>query len=311
VTLPRPRRSVLYRIGVDPGSYEAAPRFHPDVLLFEIEDSVPPGDKESARRRVADTLAAGGFRRQERLVTVNGLDTLWGRDDLAALARVPLDGIVQAKTESPEAVREADALLAAHGAPPTLRLWAMIETPHGLARAQEIAAVTPRLVGMTVGLGDLSRGLNAFRRPAPHRWPMVPALAAIVLAARANGLAVLDSSFREPRDADGFRAACLASRELGFDGKVFEDPAPIPIAKEAYGPTADEATWATPGGRRTARREAERRVLGRRPAHRSAVRGAGRANPGLRARHRGGRFDRLGLSGPGDLSAATTPVLHL
>ncbi len=213
-------------------------------MLFEIEDSVPPGDKESARRRVADTLAAGGFRRQERLVTVNGLDTPWGRDDLAALARVPLDGIVLAKTESPEAVREADALLAAHGAPPTLRLWAMIETPRGLARAQEIAAATPRLVGMTVGLGDLSRGLNAFRRPAPHRWPMVPALAAIVLAARANGLASLDSSFREPRDAEGFRAACLASRELGFDGKVFEDPALIPIANEAYGPTADEVTWA-------------------------------------------------------------------
>ena len=60
MTLPRPRRSVLYRLGVDPGSYEAAARLHPDVLLFEIEDSVPPGDKESARRRVADTLAAGG-----------------------------------------------------------------------------------------------------------------------------------------------------------------------------------------------------------------------------------------------------------
>ena len=214
------------------------------MLLFEIEDSVPPGDKESARRRVANTLAAGGFRRQERLVTVNGLDTSWGRDDLAALARVPLDGIVLAKTESPDAVREADALLATHGAPPTLRLWAMIETPRGLARAQEIAAAAPRLVGMTVGLGDLSRGLNGFRRPAPHRWPMVPALAAIVLAARANGLAVLDSSFREPRDAEGFRAACLASRELGFDGKVLEDPALIPIANEAYGPTADEVAWA-------------------------------------------------------------------
>ena len=60
-------------------------------------------------------------------------------------------------------------------------------------------------------------------RPALHRWPMVPALATIVLAARANGLAVLDSSFREAKDPVGFRDACLASRELGFDGKVFED----------------------------------------------------------------------------------------
>ena len=107
---------MLYRIGVDPGSYEAAPSFHPDVLLFEIEDSVPPGDKASARARVDDARRRR-VPRQERLVTVNPLDTPWGRDDLAALARAPLDGIVLAKTETPEAVREADALLAAHGAP--------------------------------------------------------------------------------------------------------------------------------------------------------------------------------------------------
>ena len=238
------RRSVLYRLGTDPDGCANAAGFHPDVLLFEIEDSVPPGDKQQARQRVVAVLNAGGFRRQERLVTVNGLDTPWGRDDLIALARVPLDGIVLAKTESPDGVRAAEAILAAHGAPPTLRLWAMIETARGLAQAQAIADATPRLVGMHVGLGDLSRSLNGFRRPAINRWPMVPALATIVLAARAHGLAVLDSAFREPRDAEGFRAACLASRELGFDGKVFEDPALIPVANAAYGPTSDELAWA-------------------------------------------------------------------
>ena len=243
-SVPRLRRSVLYRLGVGGATYESAPTVHPDVLLFEIEDSVPPGDKAEARQRVAAVLAAGGFRRQERLVTVNGLDTPWGRDDLAALAGVPLDGIVLPKTEDPDAVRAVDALLARHGAPVGLGLWAMIETPRGLARAQEIAAASPRLVGMTVGLGDLSRGLNAFRRPAPQRWPMVPALATIVLAARANGLAVVDSGFREPRDPEGFRAACLASREMGFDGKVFEEAELIPVANQAYGPTPEEVAWA-------------------------------------------------------------------
>lgn len=242
--LPTPRRSVLYRLGVDVGAYEASTSFHPDVLLFEIEDSVPPGDKDRARRRVVDVLTAGGFRRQERLVTVNGLDTPWGHDDLAALAKAPLDGIVLAKTEGPDALRAAEAVLVANGAPPTLRLWGMIETPRGLVNVQEIARATPRLVGLTVGLGDLSRGLNAFRRPAPNRWPVVPALASLVLAARANGLAVIDSSFREPKDPEGFRASCLASRELGFDGRVFEDPALIAVANEAYGPTPDEVAWA-------------------------------------------------------------------
>ena len=243
--LPTPRRSVLYRLGVDAGAYEAAASLHPDVLLFEIEDSVPPGDKDQARKRVVDVLNAGGFRRQERLCTVNGLDTPWGYADLAALAKAPLDGIVLAKTEGPEALRAVETVLAANGAPPTLRLWGMIETPRGLVNVQEIARATPRLVGLTVGLGDLSRGLNAFRRPAPNRWPVVPALASLVLAARANGLAVIDSSFRDAKDTPaGFREACLASREMGFDGKVFEDPALIPVANEAYGPTPEEVAWA-------------------------------------------------------------------
>ncbi|MBM3535490.1 MAG: CoA ester lyase [Alphaproteobacteria bacterium] len=242
--LPTPRRSVLYRLGVDPGAYEGAASFHPDVLLFEIEDSVPPGDKDAARRRVIATLERGGFRHQEKLVTVNGLDTPWGHADLAALAKAPVDGVVLAKTEGADHVRAAEAVLVANGATPSLRLWGMIETPRGLVNVQEIARATPRLVGLTVGLGDLSRGLNAFRRPALNRWPVVPALAALVLAARANGLAVIDSSFREPRDVEGFRASCLASRELGFDGRVFEDAALIPIANEAYGPTADEIAWA-------------------------------------------------------------------
>jgi citrate lyase subunit beta/citryl-CoA lyase len=282
---PRPRRSVLYRLGVDRGAYEAAATLHPDVLLFEIEDSVPTGDKHAARTMVARTLAAGGFRRQELLVTVNALDTPWGHEDLAALARAPLHGIVLPKTDGPETVRAAERVLVAHGAPPELRLWAMIETPRGLARVQEIATATPRLAGLTVGLGDLSRGLNAYRRPAPNRWPLVPALAAVVLAARANGLAALDSSFREPRDKEGFRAACLASRELGFDGKVFEDPALIAVANEAFAPTPEEVAWADrvmaarPGA-------GERRILRRRRPYRSAIRGAGHAHPRLSRRHR-------------------------
>jgi citrate lyase subunit beta/citryl-CoA lyase len=245
IAVPRLRRSVLYRLGIGAeAAYETAPRFRPDVLLFEIEDSVPPGDKRRARERVVATLAQGGFRGQEKLVTINGLDTPWGHDDLAALAGAGADGLVLAKSETPEAVREAESILAARGAPPGLRLWPMIETPRGLVAAHALATASPLVAGLVVGLGDLSRGLNAFRRPAPQRWPVLAALAGIVLAARAAGIAVLDSAFREPADAAGFRAACVESRELGFDGKVFEDARLIAVANEAYAPGAEEIAWA-------------------------------------------------------------------
>ena len=72
-----------------------------------------------------------------------------------------------------------------------------------------------RLSAINVGLGDLSRGLNAFTRPGANRWPVVPALASIVLAARAYGLAAIDSSFRDDKSsADSLSKACISSREL-------------------------------------------------------------------------------------------------
>eukprot|EP01046_Picozoa_sp_COSAG06_P046616 COSAG06_NODE_6630_length_2849_cov_1.230545_5_plen_205_part_00 len=125
----------------------------------------------------------------------------------------------------------------------------MIETPRGLLAVADIAAARGtsggRLSAINVGLGDLSRGLNAFTRPAANRWPVVPALATIVLAARAHGLAAIDSSFRDDKSsAESLSAACTASRELGFDGKVFDNPALTDVVNAAYSPAAEDLAWA-------------------------------------------------------------------
>jgi citrate lyase subunit beta/citryl-CoA lyase len=235
---------MVYRLGTDKRSYETARGVAADALLFDLEDSVDPVDKPAARIRLLDALAAGGFSAQERIVRINALETLWGADDIAALTRAPLDGIMLAKAESPEQLRAANAALSHHGAPPTVGLWAMVETPKGVLAAAEIAASTPRMTGLAIGLGDLSRGLGGFRRAAPFRFPVMAALSTVVLAARAHGLAAIDSSFRDPRDPSGFRAACLESRELGYDGKAFTDPALAPVADQAFAPSEDEIAWA-------------------------------------------------------------------
>ena len=239
----RPRRSVLYRLGDDPASYAAARAQGVDVLLFDLEDSVAPADKASARTRLAAALAAGGFAGQELLVRINGLDTAWGEDDIAAVAGLGIDGVMLAKAESAVQLRAADAAIRALR-PGGLALWAMIETPRGVLAAAEIAAATPAMAGLAIGLGDLSRGLGGFRHAAPFRFPLLAALSQIVLAARAFGLAAIDSSFRDARDCEGFRRACLESRELGYDGKALTDPVLAPIADAAFSPSAAEFAWA-------------------------------------------------------------------
>ena len=117
------------------------------------------------------------------------------------------------------------------------------ETPKGVLNAEEIATATPRMEAIAIGLGDLSRGMGGFRRPAPYRFPVLTALSTVVLVAKAHGLAAIDSSFRDARDPEGFRAACLESRELGYDGKALSDPNLAAIADAAFGPTAAELTW--------------------------------------------------------------------
>jgi citrate lyase subunit beta/citryl-CoA lyase len=243
-SVSRARRSVLYRLGTDPGSYAAARAIAVDVLLFDLEDSVSPADKAAARDRLVAAISRGGFAGQELLVRINGLDTPWGFADAQAVARLPIDGVMLAKAEDAGAMLAVDRVLAHAGAPATTALWAMIETPRGVLAADAIAGSCPRMAGLAIGLGDLSRGLGGFRRAAPFRFPVLAALSTVLLAARAHGLAAIDSSFRDARDPQGFRAACLESRELGYDGKALSDPALASIAEEAFTPSSEEFAWA-------------------------------------------------------------------
>jgi citrate lyase subunit beta/citryl-CoA lyase len=244
VNAPRARRSVLYRLGTEPGSYAGARHVAVDVLLFDLEDSVSPADKDAARERLVAAISAGGFAGQELLVRVNGLDTPWGQDDARAVAALPVDGVMLAKAEDAEGMRALDHALSRAGAPASLGLWAMIETPRGVLAADAIAGSCPRMAGLAIGLGDLSRGMGGFRRAAPFRFPVLAALSSVLLAARAHGLAAIDSSFRDARDPEGFRRACLESRELGYDGKALTDPALAPVADLAFSPSAEEMAWA-------------------------------------------------------------------
>ena len=103
-----------------------------DVILFEIEDSVPAVKKDAVRQHVVEVVGRGNFApHQRKMVTVNRLDTKWGHDDLVALATADVNGVVLAKCESPEDVRAASDILDAAGAPPDMEIWAMIETPRG------------------------------------------------------------------------------------------------------------------------------------------------------------------------------------
>ena len=238
----RPRRSALYMPGSNTRALEKARTLPADMLILDLEDAVAPDAKEAARRQIADALAAGGYGARELVVRVNGLDTPWGRDDIAAIARCSADAMLLPKVEGAATVRAAADLLAQHGAPESLRLWCMIETPRGVLGAAEIAAAHPRLAGFVMGTSDLAKDLHA--RHVPGRLPLIVSLELCVLAARAHGLAILDGVHLDLDDAEGFAAACRQGAELGFDGKTLIHPKTIAVANAAFAPRGEEIAFA-------------------------------------------------------------------
>ncbi|MGE0255313.1 MAG: CoA ester lyase [Alphaproteobacteria bacterium] len=236
----RPRRSVLFAPAANARALAKAATLPVDGVILDLEDSVAPDAKPAARDRAVATLAAGGFGWRERIVRANGLDTPWGAADLAALARAGADAVLVPKIGSAAAARGAVAVLEAAGAPSDLQLWCMIETAAGVLAAAEIARAHPRVTCLVAGTEDLGRDLNA--RPTPDRTPFLASLSLVVLAARAAGIAALDSVHLDLSDAAGFAAVCRQGRDMGFDGKTLIHPSQIGPANAAFGP--DEAAVA-------------------------------------------------------------------
>ena len=237
----RPRRSMLYMPGSNARALEKARTLAADALIFDLEDAVAPDAKAQARDQVMATLAAGGYGGRELLVRVNGLDTDWGAEDLAAVATGGADGVLLPKVDSAAMVQDAEARLAAAGAPSELALWCMLETPRGVMQVADIAAGSPRLAGFVMGTNDLALELNC--RPMADRLPFMTSFGLCILAARAEGLAIIDGVFTDLSDDDGFAAECRQGFALGFDGKSLIHPKTIAAANEIFGPSeADVAS---------------------------------------------------------------------
>jgi citrate lyase subunit beta/citryl-CoA lyase len=233
---------MLYMPGSNPRALEKARGLPADALIFDLEDAVAPEAKAQARTLIGDMLRHGGYGSREILVRVNALASEWGHADLTAAAGFGADAVLLPKVESADAVRQAELVLEANGAPGALGIWCMMETPRAILNAKEIAAASPRMAGFVMGTSDLAKDLHAAH--TPDRLPMLVALGTCLLAARAYGLAIVDGVHLDLSDDAGFEQACLQGRDLGFDGKSLIHPKTIAAANRAYAPSQEDIDWA-------------------------------------------------------------------
>ena len=238
----RPRRSVLYMPAANERALEKAKTLPADAIIFDLEDAVAPDAKEVARRNAVAAASSGQYGNRELTIRCNGLDTPWGADDIAAAASSGASAVVIPKVNSVAALDQASALLDAAGAPSSLMIWAMIETPTAIFDVRAIAA-HPRVSVLVMGTNDLARELRS-ALGAAGRHPLVPHLAMALAAAREAGIAILEGVYNDVKDLEGFQAECVQGAEMGFDGKTLIHPGQVPVANDVWAPTDDEVAQA-------------------------------------------------------------------
>ncbi len=249
----RPRRSCLYMPGGNARALEKARSLPADMVIFDLEDAVSPGDKDAARAAVAAAVAARPYGARpygtrpygtrEVVVRINGLDTPWAQQDITAIAAARPDGILLPKVASASDIIDAnaalDTALDAAGADAAIGLWAMIEMPRAILHIAEIAATShaTRLCGFVMGTNDLAKELRAV--PTPGRCAFQTALSLTVAAARAYNLCAIDSVYNDFNDAAGLESECDQGRILGFDGKTLIHPSQLDTANRIFAPSPE------------------------------------------------------------------------
>ncbi|MGQ4273682.1 HpcH/HpaI aldolase/citrate lyase family protein [Terrihabitans sp. B22-R8] len=240
---PRPRRSVLYIPGSNGRAQEKARSLPVDAVVFDLEDSVAREVKPRARQQVIETIRTGGYGDREVVMRVNAARTEFFEDDMSAAVLARPDAVLLTKVESVAEIFAAERHL--RGRPEThgIKLWAMVETARGLLDIAQIAASvrTPeghRLAGLVLGTNDIIRETRV--KETGDRAAVVPWLSLAVLAARAEGLFILDGVYNQFTDAEGFEAECTQARTLGMDGKTIIHPGQVEPANRLFGPSAED-----------------------------------------------------------------------
>jgi len=252
----RLRRSRLYIPGSQPKLMVSGGLYGADAVILDLEDSVPPAEKDAARVLVRNALVALDWGASERMVRVN--QGAVGEEDLAAIARYNPHTVLVPKVEGVAQVQRAAAVLADHAGEDAALLMPILESPTGIHHAYEIAAADSSVVALTLGLEDLSAELAAPR--TTEGWESFLARQTTVYAARSAGVQPIASVFSDIADEEGLAAYVRRERGLGFDGVGCIHPRQIPVVHREMTPSAEEVERAVRIVR--AAREAEERGLG-------------------------------------------------
>jgi citrate lyase subunit beta/citryl-CoA lyase len=232
---------MLYVPGCNTHYLERARTLAADSVILDLGDPILIDAKIQSRENVVAAVKQGGYGKREVVVRVNDLDSIWGLDDIKAVANIGADAILFPNIESREDVLRAQKALDNAGGS-HMPIMVMIESPIAVLNAKEIASASDRIICIVMATSDLISQLHA--HVTHERSAILTSLSLVILAARAYGRCVIDGITSDFKNMHSFEYACRLGRDMGLDGKSLVHPAQIAYCNDAYTPKATEIAHA-------------------------------------------------------------------
>ncbi|AKI37033.1 TPA: citrate (pro-3S)-lyase subunit beta [Streptococcus pyogenes] len=240
--MERLRRTMMFVPGANAAMLRDAPLFGADSIMFDLEDSVSLKEKDTSRALVHFALKTFDYSSVETVVRVNGLDSC-GVLDIEAVVLAGVNVIRLPKTETAQDIVDVEAVIERVERENGIevgrtRMMAAIESAEGVLNAREIAKASKRLIGIALGAEDYVTNMKTRRYPDGQE--LFFARSMILHAARAAGIAAIDTVYSDVNNTEGFQNEVRMIKQLGFDGKSVINPRQIPLVNEIYTPTEKE-----------------------------------------------------------------------
>lgn len=243
------KRSWLFVPGQKQRMIEKAHGLSADVMMLDIEDGVPPAEKDLARQLIRKALerpAPEGA--PERYVRINAIGHPRMAADLEAVVRPGLAGLVLPKVETPDEVRLVESILNSREpqvglGSGSVRCLIAIESPRGLLQAAAIAAASARVVGLMFGAEDFGREMGLPTQREKEASELIYARSALAVAAASAHVQAVDGVWPDIGDVDGLWADTRQARRLGFNAKSLIHPSQVDPINAVFSPSPEELDY--------------------------------------------------------------------
>ncbi|HWJ03829.1 MAG TPA: CoA ester lyase [Verrucomicrobiae bacterium] len=240
-------RSIMYIPGNNPKMISKAPEIPADIITLDLEDSVPPAEKENARKLVAENLKFAATGGAQVFVRINNWETELTNDDLEAIVHEGLHGVTLAKTGSAADVQRLDwkleELERRRGLEVgSVKISMLLETAKGIQNAGECCLASKRNVNAIFGAVDYCRDMRV--KLTSEAVEQQYARAKMAVAARTAGIVAIDAPFVAYQDIEAFERNVAQGKQMGYEGRMIIHPSQVEPSNRLYAPDPADVEWA-------------------------------------------------------------------